>query len=369
MIDPQATTRSGTATPVIFFNTVPAVGQEQNAAGETHTLILQSLNRAIKYGTPEKPISIFYGVDNFTGTESAWDVTPAIYVADGTHPDMSLFSRDPQAALAKVKGRPAGTLAKSQVLVPGQPRLQSQITFSDPEVASLYTSGELGLSTALYASEKGGALSGKVVPNHVLLFKAGKTQPRDYGAMFLNSENSESNGGSDTVEKIDDVLTNFSNSLKNLFVGQSIDPAGSTPATDPEADKKLALANAALQSKDAEILAEKAAKEAAELALANTKTEIETFRQAEADKKWTELKNTIIPPAFVKTTTDEKTLREMYNADRDGFYHKIMNVQKKAPGTDSRKRGAEYVNTDEKSQRLAEANEAWNRQTGASPRQ
>lgn len=358
-------------------------GLYDSGNAEQHEVILQALNRYIPYERDNKTVKVYYGLDNFTGTEPGWNKAHVFFQEDGTHPDMADVVRDPEGAIKRVNGRRAGALLNSLVLPgPGQPRLKSYIQFMDPEVAALYAAGELGVSTALYSKLEQGKLSGKVVPNHVLLFRTGKTQPRDLGSMFLNSDFLESNDPKEgeKIDKLDEILNGFTNSLKGLFNsggpggnggggdggqgGNGGGPGGNGPG-GPGGEGgdggKEALANA-LQIKDAELKAGKDREATLTQELKNTQETLQKFQNAEADRTWTALKNTTIPPGLVETKEKEAALRELYNTDRDGFYQKILKVKGNAPG--SGREGEGFTNS-EQFQKLQQVNTAWDMATGA----
>ena len=156
----------------------------------THDAVLFTLNRWLLYGKGR----IFNAVENFEGTESAWDKVPLIYAQE--HPDPDLIEEDLKKALESVQtgegktGQLCGSISNTEVVIPGQPRLESKITFSDPVVEKRYKAGELSLSIAYRCTEskqEKGHLTGKVKPNHILIFvQDDANQPRDPGAMLLN---------------------------------------------------------------------------------------------------------------------------------------------------------------------------------------
>lgn len=352
-------------------------GQE---LGGQHEVILQALDRFIIYETDQEPIKVYYGVENFEGTELAWDAVPVVYQEEGTHPDLAELDRSPQEALAKVRARPAGQLSNSAVIAaPGQPRLKSLMSFSDPEVQALYAAGKLALSTALYGRLENGRIVGKVRPNHVLLFRPGeKTQPRDLGSMFLNSTFLQSNDPKEgeTIDKLDEILNSFTNSIKSIVGGGPGGNGGGTgggPGGDggqggdggngggQGGDGGQALINA-LQVKDQENLALKQKAEALEAELKNAREDLEKLRTVESDRAWTALKNSTIPPGLVDTQEKEAQLRQLYNTDRDGFYLKLLQVKGRAPG--SGKEGEEFTNS-EVFEKVKQINDAWDMATGA----
>lgn len=358
-----------------FINSGEAGLSDFETPGQ-HEVILQALNRYLIYGSEEKQEKIFYGVENFEGTEPAWDVTSIIFQEDGQHPDLAEFELQPEQALKKINGRRAGRLAGSKVLRgPGQPRLTGKINFSDPEVERLYNAGELALSTALYARTKDGRLDGKVRPNHILLFRPGKTQPRDLGSMFLNSIFLESNDPKEgfSIDKLDKILSDFTNSIKGMVGGgngggdgngggEGDGGKGGPGGDGGEGGGRLALANAALESKDIEIKNLKSKLEEKDKELKNTQDDLEKFKQAEADRVWTGLKNSTIPPGLIENKEKEAALRQLYNTDRDGFYQKILAVAGKAPNKG--KEGKEFTNS-EQFEKLQSVNSAWDQATGA----
>jgi hypothetical protein len=160
--------------------------------------ILQSLNRWFDF--PEFKKKLFYGVDNFTGTEPKWDESPLIYAKTQEHPTEKQMRRieegDLDEVLEEIGGTVCGSVSSSEIVISGQPRLTSQVTFFDPAMEARYEKGELSLSTGFFCThDDDGKLIGKVRPNHVLVFDQKMAQPRDFGAMFLNSQNS--NDGED----------------------------------------------------------------------------------------------------------------------------------------------------------------------------
>ncbi len=157
----------------------------------SHRTIAQTLNKWKAYDGRQ----LLYALENFEGTEAAWDAVPAIYAQD--HPDMDLFDADPEAALAAIAtvdgepGRIVGYHSESAILVAGQPRLEMQVNFTDAAVETRYDAGELAPSTGFRVKEinPDGTLDGTVRPHHVLYFvQDRRNQPRDQGAMLLNKE-------------------------------------------------------------------------------------------------------------------------------------------------------------------------------------
>lgn len=365
----------------IFINSNEP-GLFDSGEGGQHKVILQALNRPLTYGSGEDQQDFFYGVENFAGTEAAWDVTPVIFQEMAIHPDLAEFSQDPEKTLKKIQGRRAGSLKKSLVIGgPGQPRLESYIKFTDPDVEKLYNAGELGLSTALYCRTSGPRLDGKVRPNHVLLFDLKKARPRDLGSMFLNSIFLETNEPQEgfSIEKLDKILSDFTNSIKNLAGGNGGGdgegdggqggPGGNGGGDGGQGgpggnggDQGQALANA-LAIKDQENKALQNKLSETEKALKNAQEDLKKFQEAEADRAWTALKNSTIPPGLIKTKEEEAALRQLYNSDRDGFYQKLLATKAKAP--QGGREGEGFTNS-EKFEKQKEISDKWDHLTGAS---
>jgi hypothetical protein len=151
----------------------------------SHRVIVQALNRWIQYG----PRRFYYGVDNFRGSEPAWDEVPVIYAQ--RHPDHRLVKSDLAAALASVGGRLVGRMHGSQVFSEGSPRMESQVDLDDPVVEADYRAGRIGLSSAFVSNhDDDGRLNEVVRPNHLLVFP-GADRQRDQAAMFLNRRGDE----------------------------------------------------------------------------------------------------------------------------------------------------------------------------------
>ncbi|MDD3135013.1 MAG: hypothetical protein PHF64_00795 [Methanoregula sp.] len=141
----------------------------------SHDVTLQRLDTSLPFaGTVSGKLK--YTIDNFTGTEQAWDRTLAVFVPPGVpvqHVDHAAFARDPQGEARRLGFRIVGHHAETKVIGngPGEPRAITKAVFSDPEVDELASSGKLSLSTGFDANIlKEGVMAGKVQPNHVLYF-------------------------------------------------------------------------------------------------------------------------------------------------------------------------------------------------------
>ncbi len=321
-------------------------------AGESHTAILQALNRWMTWGGER----VWYGTENFDGTGADWDRVPVIYAQ--THPDPRLLEGDLDAALAAVRtaegepGRICGGLSGSRVETTGQPRLESRISFTDPEVDAAYQRGELSLSTAFWSSSRAGAITGRVRPSHLLVFKAGQPAedggggvwPRDPGAMFLNSQS----GDGMPNDKINaGKLRQALDLLKELFAGMTGEggdegeqasggrrpaaqaqahteahteaQAGKSEETDNMADNEGAIAalRAENEALKAEIAAAKQANEAATAAL-------NAIEQERRDQAWASTRDEHVPKGWLAKEGAEAELRAEFEQKPIAFMNRIL---------------------------------------------
>ena len=317
-------------------------------AGKSHTAILQALNRWMTWGGER----VWYGTENFDGTGADWDRVPVIYAQ--THPDPRLLEDDLDAALATVRtaegglGRICGGLSGSRVETTGQPRLESRISFTDPEVDAAYQRGELSLSTAFWSSSRAGAITGRVRPNHLLVFKAGQPAegggggvwPRDPGAMFLNSQS----GDDMPNDKINaGKLRQALDLLKELFAGMTGEggdegeqagggrrpaaqaqahteaQAGESEETDNMADNEGAIEalRAENEALRAEIAAVKQANEAATAAL-------NAIEQERRDQAWANTRDEHVPKGWLAKEGAEAELRAEFEQEPIAFMNRIL---------------------------------------------
>lgn len=319
-------------------------------AGKSHTAILQALNRWMTQDGEK----VWYGTENFDGTGADWDRVPVIYAQ--THPDPRLIEDDLDAALAAVRtaegepGRICGSLSGTRVETTGQPRLESRISFTDPEVDAAYRRGELSLSTAFWFSSRAGAITGKVRPNHLLVFKAGQPAedgdggvwPRDPGAMFLNSQS----GDDMPNDKINaGKLRQALDILKELFAGMTGEggeggeettrrpaaqaqahteahteaQAGESEETDNMADNEGAIAalRAENEALKAEIAAVKQANEEATAAL-------NAIEQERRDQAWASTRDEHVPKGWLAKEGAEAELRAEFEQEPIAFMNRIL---------------------------------------------
>jgi len=198
-----------------------------------HDSVLLTLNRWLEYdGT-----KIYNGIENFQGTETAWDAVPLVFAEK--HPDLELLEKNVESALEKINGRICGKLSNTKVETSGQPRLVSKILFSAPEIEKMYNEGKLSLSVAHHGKfdKDTGKILGNVTPNHVLVFlQDEKNQPRDLGAMLLNKETKKS-----AVESAIETIKNFVTPTKNEPPDSHVSVENATsPSVPPNpASKKI----------------------------------------------------------------------------------------------------------------------------------
>jgi len=320
--------------------------------GESHTAILQALNRWMTWGGER----VWYGTENFDGTGADWDRVPVIYAQ--THPDPLLLEGDLDAALAAVRtaegepGRICGGLSGSRVEATGQPRLESRISFTDPEVDAAYQRGELSLSTAFWSSSRAGAITGRVRPNHLLVFKAGQPAeeggggvwPRDPGAMFLNSQS----GDGMPNDKINaGKLRQALDLLKELFAGMTGEGGdegeqaggGRRPATQAQAHTEAHTEAQAGESEETDNMADdegaiealRAENEAlrAEIAAAKQENEAATaalnaVEQERRDQAWANTRAEHVPQGWLAKEGAEAELRTEFEQEPIAFMNRIL---------------------------------------------
>jgi hypothetical protein len=364
---PDVVTTPQPLSSTTFTNQVIAFGHAEFIQTDNHETILQALNRWMNY---DNGLKIYLDAEAFQGTESLWDAVPLIFAQD--HPeDFALVDTDLEAALNTVKdyqgnpGTVCGALTSTNVQIPGQPRLTSQVSFTDPAVQDLYQQGKLSLSTGFTCNVgNDGHLTDKVRPNHVLVFvQDEKFQPRDKAAMFLNTEHIKedtmdvTNAGRVISDKNQsrfkqavDALTTLFNEMTGIVsdnkkktcenTGPSLPaktpdiPAtnqdkdnGSDEMAETELKNQIDAANTTIAAKDTEIVnrdAEIKTLKERNLELSNT---LAAAEQAKKDAAWTDLKNKL-PPGLVDTPEKETKLREM---EPMALANMIAGLKMKAP--------------------------------------
>lgn len=174
---------------------------------QAHDAILHLLNR--KVGEDYLP------VEPFEATIEDWNGIPLIFAPKHIDFSCSLPAQEDtnlQAYLAAVEGTIVGELSESRIEQAGRPKLMARFNFGEETASRLFEAGlidestyqasidaipvcqqlvdegKLSLSSAFCAPDDGnGSITGKVRPNHVLLFEeTEKSQPKDKSAVILN---------------------------------------------------------------------------------------------------------------------------------------------------------------------------------------
>jgi len=304
-----------------------------------YDITLQSLDT--RHPHPSNEAGLYYGVDNFAGTEPEWEARDlVVFVPPGKkveHLDHAAFTNDPLREVDRLGYRIAGRLNNTRIVTDqGAPRVTTQVMLDDAEAKRYADKRQLGLSDAFDANISDGKLSGKVKPNHVLLFLkcAGKSDgfcgiPNDKGAQFNNLSKGENTMADDEtkglLQSIRDQLANKENPLKS-----TVDNL-----------------NTEITKRDAQIAAltkENAALKESKTALDNLMAERENSAK---EARWQEVMNLHQPGLFHKEK--EAVERAAFEKDNAGWLMAhIGNLQtvKPAPA-----KGAEAVGN------LAEDNE------------
>ncbi len=363
---------------------VVAFGDAITHAVSSHETILQTLNRWMTFENGRK---LFYGVENFEGTEPNWDNAPLIFAKN--HPDVEQMRRieegDIDSVLEEIGGAICGKINSSTVTRAGQPRLSSQISFYDPSMEARYNKGELSLSTGFFCSPgDDGSLHGKVRPNHVLVFiQDERTQPRDLGAMFLNKQEENmtdaavTHAGRVISEKNKSKFKAVMESLRSLYSEWTGEGQENKYSDDDDEDNKSSSnadltwkkkeekgkkkigsegsgAAPAAANKDGDEMGDNdlkkeldlalTAKKEIETSLANKEAEIKklqeenvalsnkvaTFEKEKKDAAWVAFKNKL-PPGFIPKPEDEPKVRESFEQDPVGFMNKVLDHKMKPP--------------------------------------
>ena len=275
-----------------------------------HDITLQRLDTSLPYAGVSGG-RLKYAIDNFTGTEQAWDRTLAVFVPPGVpvqHVDHVAFARDPQSEARRLGFRIVGHHSETKVIGngPGEPRAITKAVFTDQEMDRYASEGKLSLSTGFDATiSPDGSMSGQVVPNHVLYFLRNENTAfgtpataNDGGAMVNNLSEGNPMADDETkglLQSIRDQLANKENPLKS-----TVDNL-----------------NTEITKRDAQIAAltkENAALKESKTALDNLMAERET---AAKEARWAEVKNLHQPGLFHKEK--EAVERAAYEKDNAGW--------------------------------------------------
>ena len=270
-----------------------------------YEITLQTLNT--RHPHPDYPDGLFYSADNFSGTEKDWDRDLVVFAPPGKevkHVDHDAFARDPAGEANRLGYRIAGRLNNTQTGPGENPRFISQIVFTDAEAKKFADKRQLGLSSAFNSAILDGSLSGKVVPNHVLLFMkcAGKPDgfcgiPNDRGAAFNNL--------SEETMADDEVKGMFGKILEHV-----------TPKENP-LQKTVDNLNEEVTKRDVQIDALKKENETLKAAKSSLDNLMAEQAKAKDNARWAEVKNLHQPGLFHKEK--EAVERAAFEADNAGW--------------------------------------------------
>ncbi len=311
----ERTRKAGKCPPGVFNCTAPMAG------GPGAIATLNVLDTFQKFPNPRFPegLNLWYGANEFTGTEPAWESVPLIFAQ--THPDGRLVLSDLPAALTAVKtydGRPGsvvGSLEKARIVREGQPRIEVGMKFTDPEVERLWHESKLSLSSSIIAydepfpgmPENFRKVRPGVKPNHVLVFvRSPRDFPGDPGAMFLN------------------------NKQEIMEIHKMADDTKTPPLPF---EQKLAEMDQELRNMKAaynQVMADAKAKDQ-KIALAEKDTK---------DRQWDRIAE-ILPRAWVHGTEEVKT-RELFEKQPAEFVLKLATTLHETHAKEIEKAGEEY---------------------------
>lgn len=284
-----------------------------------HDVILQSLDTWRDYtdqdGTKKK---LFFGVENFEGTEPAWQGLPLIY-SDKSHPQVA-YTINPDGALNTSDGKIVGSFSDPAIVLNGSPRFTGVFSFSDPEVQKLHETGELQFSSGFLSNiGDDGKLTGKVTPDHILIFKKSKDglQPQDGGAMFLNAtrpemEDTEIKG---LFSKILEALTAISPTK-----GEKPITNATGPDMTEELNSKISVLNARVETLTSTIQEKDAAIASLTDEVTAFKTEQTKAAELKQEADWQNIKTTMLAPGLIANPELEKEQRDLWMQDKDAFY-------------------------------------------------
>ena len=289
-----------------------------------HDVILQTLNREID--------GHCFGVPAFEETVGDWEGIPLVFANE--HPNMNLFSEDPNAALENVNGEIVGNVKSPYIATDGHPRLMSKLTNSNSEVATLINDGQASISTGFFATVDDTKTIMTVVPNHVLVFKEdAQNMPKDHGAFILNKHES-------TCQIIDKEALNMEETKE---LSKEIAMANKQIG---DMTSRLEIANKENDGLKASVAEKDGLLEVANKTIADNKTRLEEFEQKEADalvarrnEQWKTIKSGI-PVGLTHKQEDADALRKEWETDPFAFSTKLVGFEQKAATPPS---GNEYA--------------------------
>jgi len=291
-----------------------------------HDVILQGLDQALQYGGTE----VYYPTDSFKDSIEKWQGIPLVYAPSGEHIPVELFNSDPEQALQQYNAVQIGNIQEPEIMEEGQRRLQAKAAITNAEFDERIKAGEIQISTSFLAPGTD-RIQSPVSPSYVLAFDKTKAKPRDKLTMFLNNERDQSHNHnmedktsmSETESAIKVATLERDLSEKD----QAVERANTDIKAKEEAIERL---NTELSEKDQKIQE-----------LENT---LKEFKNAEETKQWQNIKDNYIPPGMIADESKEKTMRELYNTDKDQFWMKVAKASAERPPETPRE-GNEFSNT------------------------
>ncbi len=337
--------------------------------------VINSLNRWV----PDTKTGNYFTLGAFQESLSLWENVPIVFAEQ--HPNPSLFTQNPEAALKQVNGIIVGQATNARIVVEGHPRLLQALSINNPKALQLWKEGRLSLSSAFFAYRNAERRITKIESvNHILIFEETETDtPRDKSTIIQNKSGESKMADLDDIKKmiadlpakIGEALANKAKPVENADHTHSIQlgivPVHKTEqkpsedshmANDTEKfdalNKELEDTKATVASLNKEIDAKKA-----EIAELNKQLEakdkiIESYMQKEKDAKFAVFLNTLKPGAY---DTDEKKaeLRNKFESDPQNLMVKLATEGMFAVKVEENKTGEEHVaeeNTDNASSGL-----------------
>ena len=321
-----------------------------SSAVGSHDIILNRLDSWRPYKNGDGTVdTLFYGSEVFEGTETDWEKVPVIL---GKRHPTTPYMQNPAKALEEAEGVIVGNLSNVEITQAGDRTLRSRLNLTDSSAEEFIKTRKIAVSSGFVSGRRDGKLtgvSGKVAPDHVLLFWHNRdARPQDAAAMFLNSTEE---GNMPEDESIRKVLSEFLAELKSIII-----PAKADTPMMPEKPDSMNMVSNMTETKIAEL--EKANAEQAEL-IKNMTAEIDAFKAADAErakealeKKWKLVKNSIAP-GLTTTPELEAAARKEWETDPTEFLIK-NSVQKQQ---ETQPEGVEFMKN---STEMDDAEKAYN---------
>lgn len=269
--------------------------------------------------------NLFLPKEMFDKSVESWAGIPVIFQEEAIHPDFEAVTKNPAEAASLIGGYVCGTVENPRIEVSGHPRLLARLNVDDDHVRELYEAGELSLSTGFSASHNYDQIVTPPIPNHVLLFRevVDQSLPLDHGA-FVHSEHP---GGDETEPLIvEDIMVETetpttpteTQEAQEAQKQQEEQPVEETPEQEQEQEQEQTDETEALKQELAAVK-ERADKLQGQLEAINheldvARQELAEYRDAEADRKFTELLNEL-PEGMTRTEELKHSLRKEFEAD------------------------------------------------------